>query len=752
MAADSAIYPYTPDDSKLFQICDKRMREITSLIGEELQPSIWLGEVTNPAYKCVSTTLMGIGGTCYPAWHYDAIEWHRRSNTKWGLCTDYNLQYYLNSFEWNKQMITMRSNKSTAFNWSFAREQFNSQRWTNKDSVYSADDYGYRPIVKLNKGSAVACFVVGAYKDPPDNFVDFNAYYSWVTNPSSYWNGSPEAYESVKTTYPNILAITMTVYCGATAGGSRTIPAVLFYPQDCKAVENDISMWNGEEFSQSYQYGDPLVGGRMSYGVIPQSAKVFNYIPTAHIFSGVCSNVMTNTEVVNNTNTGWTVRLGLEGTDRVKYISMGGSRRVGFMTFTDFDPANLVDLATSMGLAATNSSSNVAQNGSIENDSRIWVPTYNDNGDIDGKTNNSDDKTEYVEAGINGETIQPNFNPEEEEDEDPIPEEDPSEDQKTPEIDLPNVSLTSYGVFHKTYVMTKSQCQSLSDYLWNPDPDTFSAIIQDLKLVGDNVMNSIISVVMFPFEIPHSDDPAIIRIGRRNTTVSAPLLDTSNFVFEMGTCYCYPQFKNFLDYEPYTKGWLYIPFCGLFEIPLQQFMNKYIDIKLAVDLLTGAGLAIVYAGGIPILYKNCKIGMQIPVTGADSTYTTRNYINAVESAFSGLGNALAGNPLGAIGNVASATLSCLTAKNAPITCNGSNSPQCGILAPNKCYFIIERPKTIMSQNPDYGKLIGYACYKTNVIGNFSGFTTFDNVKLSISQCTDNERNEIISLLRSGVYL
>lgn len=753
--ANPDIYKYTPDDTLLVQFSASRLRELSTQIGEELEPSIWLGETKR--YKCVSTTVTGIGTTYDSAnskMVLDSLENDIRSNTVFGLCRAYTAPSVSTTiYPVNWYTVSINPINSSYWDCGSSRVDANACRWTDKESAPYAP-YAFYPMTKLFKGGAVAYFEIVAYKAIPTTFNTYNDFISWLNNSSNRWEGSPADYEAVKETYPNVYDIALYFKCGAQGGQSRSVTACLFYPQNTKCIGQQLAMWDGSEFTQSYDSHDRYAGKSMSYGVVPQGARVINYYSMPYIFRGCFTAKFSSSAPYSNIPYGvaWLYSMGLEG---YRYwIDISTSDCDAKISFTSFPINELVDLITGLGFAATDSGSSTAANGNIDTNVHIWTPTYDDNGDIDGKTNTQEEKAEYTSDGENGGFIQPNFDPyeEDEEEEEEYPDEDPSEDQKTPEIELPDVTLSSYGVFNRTYVLTKMLCQHLSDYLWNADATTFEDIIQDLRLVGDNVMNSIISVIMFPFEIPNDENSELIRIGRRTTPVYARPLITNNIVFDMGDCYCYAKYQNFLDYEPYTKAWLYIPFCGIFSVPLQQFMNKYIDIKLSVDLLTGAGLAIVYADGLPIIYKNCKIGMQIPVTGADSTYTVRNYISAAQSFLSAAGSFASGNYLSAIGSTISATTAFIAADNAPLQSEGSTSPQCGMLAPNKCYFIIERPKPRLTNVPDYGKLIGYACYKSGIISQFIGFSKFENVKLDISHCTDTERNEIISLLRSGVYL
>lgn len=751
--ANPDIYNYTPDDSLLVQFSGSRLREITSQIGEELEPSIWLGEVRYIAHQCVSTTICGIGATFDSAnttLTIDGMETEIRTNRIFGLCRDgANPSAGTMVYPFNTADHTFHGQANfNIWNPSTKRENQNSLRWTDKETV-NTSHYNFYPMTKLFKGGAVAYFTIIAYKELPDNFASLAAYSTWWDNANNRWSGTPEEYDAVKETYPNVYEIQMKFKCGAAQGQSRQVECMLFYPQNMKCTGQNLSMWDGSSFTTQYN------NLTMSAGVIPQGARVINYFATPYIFRGVRTTVIAQTSEFNNNHpfgSSWFFLGGFEGFHRWVTIDCGTWKIQ--TCFCTYDISKLIDLATGLGFAATNATASIAQNGNIDTNENIWTPTYDDNGNIDGNTNDEEEKTEYTTAGENGEGIQPNFNPYGGDDDDEeYPDADPSEDQQTDEIFLPTATLSSYGVFNRSYVMNKMQVKNLSTYLWNSDASTFNTILADLALVGDNRMNSIINLIMFPFELPHQDDMHTVRIGRHNCqNVIGHYLDDTNLVFDLGECYLYAKYQNFLDYEPYTQSWLYVPFCGMFKIPSQQFMNKYIHVKLAVDLLTGAGQAIIYAGGIPIIYKNCRIGMQIPVTGADSGYTIRNYIQGSMNILGGEGQMMRGNIMAGETSVISGLVNILSAQNAPIESVGANSPQCGLLMPNKSYFIVERPKPLIKNVPDYGALIGYACYKSDLIGNFTGFSKFANVKLDISTANDFEKSEIIRLLEQGVYL
>jgi hypothetical protein len=750
--ADPSIYNYTPNDDLLVQFSGSRLRELTNQIGEELEPSIWLGETKS--VKCVSTTVTGIGVTyANSKMVLDSVESDYRTNKVFGLCRAYTAPSVSTTvYPVNWYTVSIYPDNSLIWDFGSSRVSANACRWTDKESVFSAP-YAFYPMTKLFKGGAVAYFELVAYKAIPTTFNTYNDFIAWLNNSANRWEGTPESYEAVKETYPNVYDIALYFKCGAQGGQNRSVTACLFYPQNTKCVAQQLAMWDGSEFTQAYDSRDRYAGKNMSYGVIPQGARVINYYSMPYLFRGCYTAKYSSASSFSDIPYGaaWLYSMGLEG---YRYwIDISTSDCNAKISFTSFPINELVDLITGLGFAATDSGSSTAANGNIDTNVHIWTPTYDNNGNIDGKTNVQEEKEEYTTDGENGGFIQPNFDPyaDEEEEEEVYPDENPSEEQETDEVLLPDVTLNSYGVFNRSYVLNKTKVQDLSNYLWNTDSDLFDTIMNDLKLVGDNRMNSIINIMMFPFEIPRGEEMHIIRIGRHNTDVVAKYLDATNLVFDMGSCYCYAKFKNFLDYEPYTQSWLYVPFCGVFKVPSQQFMNKYIHVKLAVDILTGAGQAVIYAGGVPIFYKNCKIGMQIPVTGADSSYTIKNYIAGTQSALSAIA-AAPNNTIGALQSSINAAVSFISAQNAPVESVGSSSPQCGILMPNKAYFICERPKTLIKNVPDYGRLVGYACYKSGLIGEFTGYSKFENVKLDFTNANDYEKAEIRRLLKEGVYL
>lgn len=756
MSANPEFYPYTDDPTKGFQICDNTLYQLNTMYGNDIDPSCFMCESAK-----MRTTFLGFSWTI----EEEHITIANPTVIKRFPTGGIGLADQTSNFGTPIYGINTTANYSPVYPdnvnqniWGGARSAYNLNRWaTGKESV-SSGYYRYKPCVKLHKGCAVGYMTIIALKEIPLEFETVAAANTFFGN---RFSGSLAAWEAVKTTYPNIIQVSIAFKVGNTPGSnSRTKTMYPFFKARAAMTDGQSGGAYDGGFSYYIPSGYPREGEYIGGDMVPAGSEHIAYPAIDLLFRGGWTVFNIAEWSMYGTCpylSKWYILQGMGDPQITNTYVWNGSYKnpVTVVTLQD-DPRELLNQFLHMGFAMTDQTSNKAQTGDIPTDPTIWVPTYDSNGDVDGFSNDSDDGQDYVDGGTAGQDINPNYDPSggggDDDDED-IPEEDPSEEQQTDEVTLPDVSLTSYGVFNRSYVMSKQTLQFLSDYLWNNDPDIWSSILEDLALVGDNRMNSIINCIMFPFVIPNDDGVHRIRIGRHTTDVSAAYLDSSqNITFDMGSCYCYPQYKCFLDYEPYTKGWLYIPFIGVFPIPLQQFMNKYIHITLAVDVLTGSGEAVVFAGGIPVIYKNCKIGMQIPITGSDSGYIIKNYLEAVQGGFTAITGLASGNVSGTVSGLFKMGTSALAAHGAPIQSEGSASPQCGMLMPNKCYFIIERPKTKIEDMPDYGHLIGYACRKSGQVGSFNGFSRFENVSLNISHCTETERNEILTLLRSGVFV
>lgn len=318
------------------------------------------------------------------------------------------------------------------------------------------------------------------------------------------------------------------------------------------------------------------------------------------------------------------------------------------------------------------------------------------------------------------------------------------------ETPLEKPNLTPVGVFNRTFAMNYTNLTAFADWIWNADEDIFDQIVDGLKMLGENPLEGVIDVRLYPFDVGQlvtSDGVTAIKLGRIVSDVSGVKVSgTDNAIIDLGSCVFKEHFKSYLDYSPYTEARLYIPYCGTVPIDPVEFMGHELSAKMIVDLVTGACTVLLYKDKIITYTAQGVCGVSIPFTGTNSASYAQSVIGSVFNA--GVSLVGAKNISGAL----SATGEALQGIGTPTQYahGGSSTPSCGNWAPQYCYLIIDRPKPIPPE--DYGHCVGYACEIYDSLNNFSGFTVVDNPDLSGVTATETEKEEIKRLLQEGVYL
>lgn len=322
----------------------------------------------------------------------------------------------------------------------------------------------------------------------------------------------------------------------------------------------------------------------------------------------------------------------------------------------------------------------------------------------------------------------------------------------TDHIDLTTPTLTATGVFNRCYVMDGNGVNDLCDYLYNASDSIFEEIIDGVLTRGSPI-DSLIDLRLYPFDVrafTGAGTSESIKFGRTDTgIIGIKLPHDSNAIIDLGHCVVPRYYHNFLDYQ--TTAELYIPFCGVIDLPIDRILNHKLSIKLIVDYVTGSGTAVVFVDNIPLTYQQGVIGVSIPMTATDSAALGQTIAGNLISGASAM---LTQNP------AAMAREAIDTAQNlwegSRLMRIGASSPQTSLFQPLNAYLLLSIVSPAEGVYEDsYAQSVGYACFNAvPQLGYFtgSGLTCFDNVKLSISQATEQEKDEIIRLLKEGVYM
>lgn len=213
---------------------------------------------------------------------------------------------------------------------------------------------------------------------------------------------------------------------------------------------------------------------------------------------------------------------------------------------------------------------------------------------------------------------------------------------------------------------------------------------------------------------------------------------------------------HFLDYAPYTKLELYIPFCNFVELP-SSCMYQNIDVYLLGDVIDGSCTGVVKCNGQIVAQKTGIIGHSSAISVTD-TATRDNAIMqglvaGVTQTAGLVTSAVAGNAGGfvnGVGGLANTATNTIVGMNANYTrVNGMNAGKVANALPPTCYLIRYRPDKIDSDN--YKKTYGIPCNKTRQLANGDGFTVIDNFMANCN-ATQTEKDELKTLFRNGVIL
>lgn len=302
------------------------------------------------------------------------------------------------------------------------------------------------------------------------------------------------------------------------------------------------------------------------------------------------------------------------------------------------------------------------------------------------------------------------------------------------------------------------------------------------------------NITMYPFTITSmaNEDQSYIRIGDVNFKQYANLpfeLDDyikCNVMNSMSSPYLYLADIDFSKYEfdwcsLQNDTWdLYVPFYGFVNLDLNKLVpsESYLVLYYVVDWTTGDATAFLWDYKLRTHYWSSpvNIGIKLAIDNTNmqsnensmQTATTQMVLGNIASAVSTIGSIVAiasgvGAGIGAMGLVGSATGFVKTNANYAnnlnkIVSKGNtevSSSSMSLFTRYEPYIRkIHRKKIIDSNDPIYLRTYGKPLFKTYKLENLrdSGYTVTSNIQLQGDYGTKTERDEVKSLLDSGIYL
>lgn len=318
------------------------------------------------------------------------------------------------------------------------------------------------------------------------------------------------------------------------------------------------------------------------------------------------------------------------------------------------------------------------------------------------------------------------------------------------EPSLPTLSAVASG-FINIYAPTVQQIRDLAGYMWGSLTDLDAAAIR--KIVADP-MDVILGLSIVPVSVPTSGSETI-KVGGISTSVSMNKASSQYVKVECGSISLKEYWGSFMDYTPYTKILLYLPFIGYVDLNVDIVQTTTLKVTYHVDILSGGCIAFIMSNNNVIAQYSGQCSVSIPISSSDFTQTVMAMGQLAASGISfiatgGLSAPVSAATIGAVATAAASTAGTVSTAKPRFNHSGNLSGGSGLLGSRKPYVVIQRPRMCLPVNQNHYQ--GYPSYITKTLGELSGFTQVQSIKLDGISCTDAERNEILSLLTNGVVL
>lgn len=325
------------------------------------------------------------------------------------------------------------------------------------------------------------------------------------------------------------------------------------------------------------------------------------------------------------------------------------------------------------------------------------------------------------------------------------------ESEENPLPPDPGLSAVDTG-FITLFKPSVNELKNLADYLWSGAFD-----IATFKKIFADPMDCILGLSIVPVAIPSVG--GVVSVGNISTGVSMPKCTTQYVTVNCGSVFLKESRKSYLDYAPYSKLTIFLPYCGMFDLNIDEFQSEegtYIGVKYKVDILSGGCVAFILRGDTVVEEHAGQCSMSVPITGHDFTNTiqalcsTVSQVGGLMSAVGGGGNLtptqVQGHAIQSVANIAGT----VAAAKPTIQKSGAIASANGIISLQKPFILIERPKL---SAPSYqNAYTGYPSNKTLSVGSCSGFTQFQIIHLEGIPMTDEERNELEGLMLGGIIV
>lgn len=332
------------------------------------------------------------------------------------------------------------------------------------------------------------------------------------------------------------------------------------------------------------------------------------------------------------------------------------------------------------------------------------------------------------------------------------------------------------------YHPTSAQLYAFEQWLW--------VTYQDVTI--DKIWNNPFDGVISLFELyctPTDNGSRNIHCGFLDSGINCALVSRYTEI-DCGTIGIPEFYGNYLDYSPYSKAHIYLPFIGIQELNVDDIVGHAVNVKYRIDEYNGSCIAMItvakvtHVGEEEIEYSNImyqfsgNCAVELPLSGGSQAaikagmmqadaYQYASNVSVGASLIGGVASAVGGLLMGALGmglnganQIANAAtqyasgkanyLSNMLSGKSTVQKSGTFGSSHGALGVKTPFITITRPKQVAV--PNYEELYGFPAHKMVTIGACTGFLRCKEVHVISPTATDQEKSMIEAMLKSGVYV
>lgn len=335
------------------------------------------------------------------------------------------------------------------------------------------------------------------------------------------------------------------------------------------------------------------------------------------------------------------------------------------------------------------------------------------------------------------------------------------------------------SIFSQQYILTEGLLVEIANALFDTSSGgIWENIKKGLDMFGENPIQAVQSLTFWPVNLSsifvnYSSQNYIYFGGYKlDLTGAAKKIIYPNGYKSMGSMRILPHYKSYLDFEPYTKLYIQLPYIGTYQLELNRYYGKSTEVRYYFDTRTGSVVACLLADGILTDYFNGQMGIQFPITLTDYAEYASGQIQTLLGGGQAMGSAMSNAPgvatgiaaglpgvgaeaVGLIGGGAfSAAMTAYNLSQNTISDHnktvGGSSSMLNSYLPQYVQFIFVYLDTKETENLQ--QLYGRPSNASGTIGSFSGFLQVENANIKCPIATESERNRIVQMLLSGIYI